>query len=144
MQGAVWHYNDASKTLKNGKDVELKGLVAFDIMEDKKDDPELQIKINEGNEALGLELKDGKAVLGSLVIFENSIDGNHQKWKRSEIETIGTMKRFMLKNVMSNLHLHADWHGYFTNGYLEKTLTIEDCKLVFQIYYKYPRTTDTQ
>ena len=92
----------------------------------------LQIQKN-SNKFFGLENKDDVAK-GSFVDFYPKVAGDaeddHQNWIRTYAEANEPGVRFMLKNKKSNEYLHADWHRYFTNGYIQKTLDdVADCKL---------------
>ena len=85
------------------------------------------------NHFFGLENKDDVAK-GSYVDFYAKVAGSaeddHQKWIRTYAETNEPGVRFMLRNKKSKQYLHADWHGYFTNGHIAKTLdNVTECKL---------------
>ena len=60
-------------------------------------------------------------------------EDDHQRWIRTYAqETVpgSGIYRFMLKNKKSEMDLHADWHKYFTNGHIKKTLDdVEQRKL---------------
>ena len=80
----------------------------------------------------GLKNKDDVAK-GSFVDFHSKVaedaEDDHQNWIRTYAEKNDPGVRFMLINKKSNEYLHADWHGYFTNGHMKKTLDeISDCK----------------
>ena len=84
------------------------------------------------NHFFGLKNKDDVAK-GSFVDFYPKVaedaEDDHQNWIRTYAEKNDPGVRFMLINKKSNEYLHADWHGYFTNGHIKKTLDeISDCK----------------
>ena len=95
----------------------------------EKNEQILQIQKNSNN-FFGLENKNDVAK-GSFVDFYPKVaEDDHQKWIRTYAEETDQGVRFMLKNKKSNEYLHADWHGYFTNGHIQKTLDgVADCKL---------------
>ena len=111
-------------------------MVLSDIMpltiDVEKNEQILQIQKNSNN-CFGLENKDDVAK-GSFVDFHRKVaedaENHHQNWIRTFAEETDQGVRFMLKNKKSNEYLHADWHRYFTNGYIQKTLDdVADCKL---------------
>ena len=113
-----------------------KGVVLSDIMpltiDVEKNEQILQIQKNFNN-FFGLMNKNDVAK-GSFVDFYPKVaedaEDDHQNWIRTYAEEKETGIRFMLKNKKSNEYLHADWHGYFTNGHIQKTLDgVADCKL---------------
>ena len=80
----------------------------------------------------GLKNKDDVAK-GSFVDFHSKVaedaEDDHQNWIRTFAEKNDPGVRFMLVNKNSNEYLHADWHGYFTNGHKKTTFDeISDCK----------------
>ena len=92
----------------------------------------LQIQ-NNSNYFFGLKHKNDVAK-GSFVDFHRKVaedaENHHQNWIRTFAEETDQGVRFMLMNKKSNEYLHADWHGYFTNGHIKKTLDdVPDCKL---------------
>ena len=85
------------------------------------------------NHFFGLKNKDDVAK-GSFVDFYPKVaEDDHQNWIRTFAEERTKVRwRFMLMNKKSNEYLHADWHGYFTNGHIKKTLdNVVDCKLSY-------------
>ena len=84
------------------------------------------------NHFFGLKNKDDVA-MGSFVHFYPKVaegaEDDHQHWVRTFSEKTDTGIRFMLKNKKSEMYLHADWHGYFTNGDIKIILEVVECKL---------------
>ena len=81
----------------------------------------------------GLKNKDDVAK-GSFVSFHpkaaEGAEDEHQHWIRTYAQEKEPGIRFKLRNKKSDMYLHADWHGYFTNGHIKKTLDgITACKL---------------
>ena len=112
-------------------------MVLSDIMPLKldasKNEEIIQIQEKTSNHFFGLKNKDD-VVEGSFVDFYPKVaedaEDDHQNWIRTFAEKTDQGIRFMLKNKKSNEYLHADWHGYFTNGHIQKTLDgVADCKL---------------
>ena len=117
--------------MSNGKGVVLSDIMPLTI-DVEKSEQILQIQKNSNN-FFGLKHKDDVAK-GSFVDFYPKVAGDaeddHQNWIRTYAEETDQGVRFMLKNKKSNEYLHADWHGYFTNGHIQKTLDgVADCKL---------------
>ena len=81
----------------------------------------------------GLKNKDDVA-MGSFVSFHpkaaEGAEDEHQHWIRTYAQEKEPGIRFKLRNKKSDMYLYADWHGYFTNGHIKKTLDgITACKL---------------
>ena len=133
--GALWHYDNVKNTLSNEKGVKLGDIMPLNI-DATKNEEIIQIQkktaVTSNQEFFGLKNKDD-VEKGSFVHFhpkvaENAEDG-HQKWKRTYAEKNAPGVRFMLMNEKSNEYLHADWHGYFTNGHIKRNLDeISGCK----------------
>ena len=125
-----------------------KGVVLSDIMpltidvEQNKEIIQIQKKTAlNSSHFFGLKNKDDVAK-GSFVDFHSKVaedaEDDHQNWIRTFAEKNDPGVRFMLINKKSNEYLHADWHEYFTNGHMKKTLDeISDCKYLKITTYIY-------
>jgi len=121
-KSAIWHYHEGK--LSNEKEVVLSDIMELTI-DEKKNEEILQIQEKTTNNFFGLKDKDD-VTKGSFVDFYPKValdaDDDHQNWIRTFAETNAPGIRFMLMNKKSKEYLHADWHGYFTNGLIIKTL----------------------
>ena len=115
----------------NEKGVELEGIVPLPLFTPDNGHIPLQIVHKVSQKVFGLHKMN--ETVGSFVELQKKSDDqtkdDHQMWIRTEPEFNGK-ERFMLKNKKSQLHLYADWHGYFTNGHIEVTHDVSDCKLI--------------
>ena len=98
-----------------------------------KNEEIIQIQQKTSNHFFGLKNKDD-VVEGSFVDFYPKVaedaEDDHQKWIRTYAQEKEPGIRFKLRNKKSDMYLHADWHEYFTNGHIKKTLDdITACEL---------------